>query len=209
MQVSLHLHWHCCPGNPSVASRSPRLHYCHLNDIERHWVVLGRYLGIRLDGRLALQWWPLTRLCSAFSRSVRVPSQTGCLSVLAPSSRTLSYVGWATAEMGLHDSCPRSSSGRTKRLTTWWLLTATSMIHRSVLSRRRVLHGYRPRHSYAYCVVAHHAGTASAPSVLQVVRVGPPTPLNISRELRSTKQRIFPNIIYESLTAKCRSRGNR
>ena len=109
----------CCPGNTSVASRSPRLHYCHLNDIERHWVVLGRYLGIRLDGRLALQWWPLTRLCSAFSRSVRVPSQTGCLSVLAPSLRTLSYVGWATAEMGLHDSCPRSSSGRTKRLTTW------------------------------------------------------------------------------------------
>ena len=65
------------------------------------------------------------------------------------------------------------------------------MTHRSVLSRRRVLHGYRPRHSYSYCVVAHHAGTASAPSVLQVVRVGPPTPLNckvsriISRELRS------------------------
>ena len=38
-------------------------------------------------------------------------------------------------------------------------LGATSMTHRSVLSRRRLLHGYRPRHSYAYCVVAHHAGT--------------------------------------------------
>ena len=28
--------------------------------VECHWVVLGRYLGTRLDGRLALQWWPLT-----------------------------------------------------------------------------------------------------------------------------------------------------
>ena len=64
-------------------------------------------------------------------------------------------------------------------------LGATSMTHRSVLSRRRVLHGYRPRHSYAYCVIAHHAGTASAPSVLQVVRVGPPIPLNVLNRERN------------------------
>ena len=142
---------------------------------------------------------------------------------LGLSSRTLSYVGWATAEMGLHDSCPRSSrhitgnsissdhgerlsesriqvrAGRRdlqhrgcSRLTLSGKLPiypsnclgATSMTHRSVLSRRRVLHGYRPRHSYRYCVVAHHAGTVSAPSVLQVVRLGPSTPLNIlNREL--------------------------
>ena len=40
--------------------------------VECYWIVLGRYLVTRLDGRLALQWWPRTRLCSSFSRSGRL-----------------------------------------------------------------------------------------------------------------------------------------
>ena len=38
--------------------------YCLL---ECHWVALLPYLGSGLVGRIALQWWPLTRLCSSFS----------------------------------------------------------------------------------------------------------------------------------------------
>ena len=44
--------------------------YCLL---ECHWVVLLPYLGSGLVGRIALEWWPLTRLCSSVSRSAWVP----------------------------------------------------------------------------------------------------------------------------------------
>ena len=40
---------------------------------ERYWVVLLPYLGSGLVGRIAIQWWPLTRLCSSVSRSAWVP----------------------------------------------------------------------------------------------------------------------------------------
>ena len=90
-------------GIPTLLTAIASTNYGHLNDIERHWVVLlpylgsglvtyvrisdldgfgpshpsglklrQRYLGTRLDGRLALQWWPLTRLCSSFGRSGRL-----------------------------------------------------------------------------------------------------------------------------------------
>ena len=41
--------------------------------LECHWVVLLPYLGSGLVGRIAIQWWPLTRLCSSVSRAVWVP----------------------------------------------------------------------------------------------------------------------------------------
>ena len=70
----MHLGFNNVIATPSLSL--PDTHYGHLNDIERHWVVLLPYLGSGLVGRIALQWWPSTRLCSAFERYLFLRLQT-------------------------------------------------------------------------------------------------------------------------------------
>ena len=55
--------------------------------VECYWIVLGRYLGTRLDGRLALQWWPRTRLTSSLLAMGRPSSPPGFVHGSAQSPR--------------------------------------------------------------------------------------------------------------------------